>query len=136
MKQLRKIALIVAATLSIGGCATVFTGSSQSINVQAIDARTQELLPGARCVVIDGNGNPLHVPSNPGRVLVDKGKGNLNVKCSLAGYHQSHIGVGQSFNAWSVVNVLFWPGIIVDAATGAIQKYPSHITVLMSPARR
>ncbi|AIL65251.1 hypothetical protein NOVO_04345 [Rickettsiales bacterium Ac37b] len=30
-----------------------------------------------------------------------------------------------------LVNVLFWPGFIVDAATGAVHKAPSHITVFM-----
>ncbi|MDQ2994950.1 MAG: hypothetical protein M3R00_08435 [Pseudomonadota bacterium] len=132
-KTLKVAALGV--TVLMAGCATVMTGTSQPVHVQAIDANTQQILSGARCVVVDGEGNTLPMQSNPGSVLVTKGKGTLNVRCTKPGYRQSQIGVGQSFNAWTVVNVLFWPGLIVDAATGAMQKYPSHVTVLMSPIK-
>lgn len=126
----------IALTVSLAGCATIMTGSSQQVNVQAIDANTHQVLPGAVCTVVDGEGNTLPVPSNPGTVLVNKGKGTLQVRCTRPGYRQSQIGVGQSFNAWTIVNVLFWPGLIVDAASGAMQKYPSYITVLMSPTHK
>ena len=49
-------------------------------------------------------------------MVVDKGKGSLDVRCRRSGYAQSQVGVGQSFNAWTIVNVLFWPGALVDAA--------------------
>ena len=117
--------------VALSGCATVFTGTTQRIDVQAIDTVNHRPIPGARCTVIDGQGAELFVGGNPGSIVVTKGKGALNVRCSRAGYIQKQVGVGQSFNAWTIVNVLFWPGILVDAATGAIQKYPSHITVLM-----
>lgn len=135
MKFINYKLVAIALTVSIAGCATIMTGSSQQVNVQAIDANTHQVLTGAMCTLVDGEGNNLPVPSNPGSVLVNKGKGTLNVRCSRPGYRQSQIGVGQSFNAWTIVNVLFWPGLIVDAASGAMQKYPSHVTVLMTPNR-
>lgn len=128
-------ALLPVLMLSLAGCATVFTGTTQRIDVQAVDNTSHQPISGARCTVIDGQGAELIVGSNPGSVVVTKGKGALNVRCIRRGYTQKQVGVGQSFNAWTIVNVLFWPGVLVDAATGAIQKYPSHITVLMEPAR-
>lgn len=131
---LKAIAAGLFAT-TLAGCATVFTGTTQRIDVQAVDTATHHPIAGARCTVTDGQGSELVVDSNPGSVIVTKGKGSLNVRCTRAGYVQKQVGVGQSFNAWTIVNVLFWPGVLVDAATGAIQKYPSHITVLMEPTR-
>lgn len=125
---------VIAVVLA--GCATVFTGTTQTINVQAIDTVSHQPIPGASCTVINGEGAELAVAGNPGTVMVSKGKGALNVRCVRKGYVQKQVGVGQNFNAWTIVNVLFWPGVLVDAATGAIQKYPSHVTVLMEPAHR
>ncbi len=124
------------ALISLAGCATVFTGTTQSVHIQAVESMSHNVIPGARCTVIDGQGAEISVDGNPGSVILTKGKGALNVRCVKPGYVQKQVGVGQSFNAWTIVNVLFWPGILVDAATGAIQKYPSHITVLMGPAHR
>lgn len=114
------------------GCATMVSGSTQNINVQAIDKESNQPIDGAVCTVKDKNGNTYAVPSNPGKIVVSKGKGVLTTHCVKKGYKQEEVGVGQNFDAWSVANVVFWPGLIVDAATGAIQKYPDHITVLMS----
>ena len=71
------------------------------------------------------------VPSNPGSVLVTKGAGALTPNCVKAGYVQKSFGVGDSFNAVTIVNILFWPGFIVDAMNGSMHKYPSHIAVIM-----
>lgn len=128
-------ALTPVFVVMLAGCATVFTGTTQRIDVQAIDTVNHQVIPGASCTVTDGQGAELAVAGNPGSVVVTKGKGALNVRCHRQGYVQKQVGVGQSFNGWTIVNVLFWPGVLVDAATGAIQKYPSHITVLMEPVR-
>ena len=68
---------------------------------------------------------------NPSAVSVAREYGDLQASCMAKGYRQVGVGAGSSFNAWTLVNVLFWPGFIVDAATGAAKNYPSHITVLL-----
>jgi len=125
------LAVLALSAALVAGCATVMSGTTQTINVQAIDEKTNETIPGAKCTVTDGKGRVYPVTSNPGSVVVTKGQGALDTRCLVKGYHQKQVGVGQDFNAWTVANVLFWPGLIVDAATGAVQKYPSHITVIM-----
>lgn len=123
--------LAVFATI-LTGCATIVTGSTQPIHLQAIDARTHHIIPGAMCTLYDSAGRTYVFNSNPGTVIVNKGQGALIARCHRPGYIQTQVGVGQNFNAWTVANViLFWPGIFVDAMSGAMQQYPSHITVLM-----
>lgn len=129
-KWLGLVGLTLSASL-VAGCATIFTGTTQTVNVQAIDEKTNATIPGAKCTLTDGKGRVYALNSNPGNTIITKGQGALDARCVVAGYHQKQVGVGQDFNAWTVANVLFWPGLIVDAATGAVQKYPSHITVIM-----
>jgi len=69
--------------------------------------------------------------SNPATVMVNRGHGTINIDCSKPGYTQLNFAVGNSFNAVTIVNVLFWPGFIVDAASGSMKKYPSHYVVSM-----
>lgn len=137
MKTLSKFALLALSfCLLLQGCATIISGTTQTISVQAINEQNHQIIPGALCTITDGKGRVYPINSNPGNVLVSKGQGALSVNCHKQGYKQTQIGIGESFNGWTVANIIFWPGAIVDAATGAIQKYPSHITVLMLPVRK
>ncbi len=135
MSRLYKIiSCLIIFSSCIAGCATIVSGTTQAINLQAIDIRTREVIPGAMCTLTDGKNNTYIFNSNPGTVIITKGQGALVAHCERRGYIQKQVGIGQSFNAWTIANViLFWPGVFVDAMTGAMQKYPSHITVLMEP---
>ena len=133
MKKANTILLAATATL-MSGCSTILSGTSQQIHVKVIDANTSEILKNASCTINNSDGNDYRISSNPGKVLVEKGHGALRVSCKAKGYKQSRTGYGKSFDAISIVNVLFWPGFIVDSLSGAIQKYPSHIVVEMEKA--
>lgn len=137
-KQISRIILIVGVfILFITGCATIVSGTTQPIHLQAIDSNTHEMIPGAMCTLSDSKGRTYMFNSNPGTVIVTKGQGALIAHCERPGYVQKQVGIGQNFNAWTVANViLFWPGVFVDAMSGAMQQYPSHITVLMEPCFR
>lgn len=128
-----KIKNIVVACffLVLGGCATIISGTSQLIHVQAIDNRTHALIHDAKCTLTNNKGVVFPVSNNPGTVTVMKEYGGLTADCVARGYKQNAIGSGESFNAWTLVDIIFWPSFLVDAATGAAKKYPSHITVLM-----
>lgn len=133
MSLLARLSGVAILGLILTGCASIVTGTTQTLNVQVLDAQSEQMLSGAQCNIVDGDGRTYKVIGNPGAVVVTKGRGALSVNCKKPGYRQSQLGVGQSFNAWTFANVIFWPGVLVDAATGAIQKYPSHVTVLMEP---
>ncbi|MCH2037017.1 MAG: hypothetical protein MK137_00290 [Rickettsiales bacterium] len=128
---MKKIFITFLICISITSCATVLSGTSQSITLQAVDAKTNEQLEDVVCTIRDGEGLTYPIPANPGTVQVRKGRGSLTPICKKDGYKQTSFGVGDSFNAISIVNVIFWPGFIVDAVTGSIHKYPSHISVMM-----
>lgn len=138
MKKTYKIILCaIFPLLALAGCATIISGTTQPIHLQAIDYQTHQVIPGAMCTLCDSKGRTYVFNSNPGTVIVNKGQGALIARCRRPGYVQKEVGVGQSFNAWTIANViLFWPGVFVDAFSGAMQNYPSHITVLMEPAVR
>lgn len=130
---MKKLAVMLGA-LILSGCATIFSGTSQTINVKVIDASNQQLLSNVSCTVSDGNGITHSIITNPAAISVSKGNGAIRIDCKKAGYKQLNMAVGDSFNALTVVNVLFWPGFIVDAVSGAYKKYPSHYQINMEKA--
>jgi hypothetical protein len=130
---MRTIKLIssIFAVLSLSACATIMTGTSQNVTLKAVDASNNQILSGVSCSITDSKANIYTVPGNPGSVLIHKGQGPLQFTCKKSGYTQKNVAVGENFNAVTLVNVLFWPGFIVDAATGTLQRYPSAIVVMM-----
>lgn len=131
---MRKTLTLIATAILVSilaGCATIVSGTSQVISVQAIDARTHDVIPNAKCTLTNSKGVTYPVYGNPGSVTVSREYGGLQAVCLEKGYRQSGVGTGESFNAWTLVDIIFWPSFLVDAATGAAKKYPSHITVLM-----
>lgn len=115
----------------LASCATIMSGTSQLIYVQAIDKNTHKVIPDAKCSLTNNKGVIFPIQTNPGTVTVVKEYGGLTANCVAKGYRQNAVGTGESFNAWTLVDIIFWPSFFVDAATGAAKKYPSHITVLM-----
>lgn len=128
------VAVLSVAGLLLCGCATIISGTSQTINVQAITADTHEVVPNATCTLKNAKGVPYPVSDNPGQVTVPRWYGGMQALCTAKGYQQKLLGVDAGFNAWTLLDLLFWPSLIVDAATGAVVKYPSHVTVLMEKA--
>ncbi|MDX1900739.1 MAG: hypothetical protein SFW66_01885 [Gammaproteobacteria bacterium] len=133
----KKVAVLGLATLTLSGCATIMSGgSTQTINVQAVDNDSGQPIQGAVCQVSNAKSQMSYVSGNPGTVSVSNGGGALTVACTKKGYIQTRTASGDSFNAWAIGNVIFWPGFIVDAVTGAMTRYPSHITVVMTRAHK
>lgn len=129
--MIKKSLLALCAVSTLSSCATIFSGTSQTLNVRVIDDN-KELLENVKCTVFDGSGGTYALLDNPGTVKVSRGNGTIKVDCKLKGYKQLNTAVGDSFNAVTVANVLFWPGFIVDAASGSYKKYPSHYEVHMT----
>lgn len=123
--------IVIISVILLNGCATIFSGTTQNINLIAVDAENNQPLENTVCSIVDGQGVTYPLISNPGSVLVNKGKGSLMPQCRKTGYSQRNHGVGENFNAITIANVLFWPGFIVDVVSGSMQKYPSYITVFM-----
>lgn len=126
-----KKAIVLFTLIALTGCATVFTGQTSNIQLRVIDADTNALLDNVSCSITDNEGMVYFINGNPGSILANKGKGALRVDCKKPGYTQQNMGISQNINGVTFVNVLFWPGFIVDAISGSMHKYPAHATIQM-----
>lgn len=103
---------ILASALAISGCATLFTGSSDTISFSSEP-------PGAS-VLIDG----LTVGTTPVTVPVRRsGLGDRQVTIQLEGYQPRTFTLSKKFNAVSILNLGNVLGWGIDVATGAVMSY-------------
>jgi uncharacterized protein YceK len=107
-----KSAIFIAIpVLCLSGCATIFTGTTDNVTFNSVPS-------GAK---IDINGNT--VGRTPITIPMRRGFTPPQVQLKLDGYESKNIQVQNSFNTVSILDILFWPAFIVDAATGSMMKY-------------
>lgn len=125
-------ALLVSLALALPGCATVATGTGQTVTVI-----TQKDVTGARCKLTDQAGGVWYISSTPGSVTVAKGDGPMTVVCSKPGYRDGSVLVDEDVVGATYGNILIGGviGVAVDAASGAAQAYPPRIDVWLEPAK-
>ena len=124
-----KSAIVCAAvlSLSIGGCASITRGSSQSVAI------TTPPTTGALCNLNSSQGN--WQVTSPGAVTVEKSSEDIQVRCEKDGFQPAVAVIPSNFEGWTIGNLVFGGiiGLGVDAATGAINKYPNSFQVPMVP---
>ncbi|WP_443936756.1 PEGA domain-containing protein [Pedobacter sp. MW01-1-1] len=110
---MKKVFLAVAfsATVLLSSCATVFTGTTQTVQVNSNPPKAD--------IEVDG----VKVGVTPMAVPLKKGFNGQTVSLKLEGYETKTFTPKVTFNAVSVVNLLIPVGFIVDAATGSMMKY-------------
>jgi hypothetical protein len=116
MRKYKALVLLVAiaAQLTVSSCATVFTGSRQTVT---IDSNVE----GASVQVAGMN-----YGTTPATVRLKKGFNGETVIVKKEGYKTAVLQPPTTFNPVSVINlfnVLFWA---IDIATGAIMKYDTN----------
>jgi len=114
--------VLLAPVVLLSACATIVSGTSQAVSVSTTPA-------GAACAVDRLGMRIAVVPQTPGAVRVDKSKNDLMVTCSLPGYQTTTVVQPSGFNITTLGNVFVGGliGIGIDAASGAINQYPSNI---------
>jgi hypothetical protein len=127
--RLMPAALSALLGLQLGACATVLEGTSQAItvntgNVTDVDCTLTSPGFGARNM------------KAPGVVTIEKSKHNVSVNCAKEGYENGQAVIVSHFAAAAAGNILFGlsgivVGGIVDAASGAGNKYDSQVNVVM-----
>lgn len=104
--------LVLALTLALGGCATMFSGTSDMI--------TFESEPSGAVVVIDG----VDRGRTPFTTSVGRDIGGADVMYRLEGYETRSFELGQEFNTTAIWGIFCFPLCpIVDVLTGAIMEY-------------
>jgi len=117
------------AAILASGCATITTGSGQTVNVLTEPE-------GAACIfrrdgAVIGIVNP-----TPGSLSVTKSHAGIEVDCRKEGFLDAVGAVGRQFQPMTFGNIILGGliGIIVDAASGATAQYDSTISIRLTPA--
>ena len=127
--QIVKSMSLVGILGLVTGCASVIEGSDQVINVNTTGCEDSGAFI---CSVV--NSDSSSVITVPASVSVEKSRGPLTVTCNnKAKTAAGTLIVDSGYEAMNAGNLLVGGiiGIGVDAATGAMWKYPSSVIVPM-----
>jgi hypothetical protein len=119
----------VFAAVSLSGCASIISGTSQEIKVVTNP-------PGANCELIREGAVIARVYQTPGGATIQKTKDDITLACAKAGYQEAsyvnHSGIdGATFGKMVLGGAVGWG---VDSAVGADNRYDSIVNVSMVPA--
>ena len=106
-----RIVFIAAITLTISGCATVFTGTKYTITFNST--------PSGATIYLDG----LELCRTPCTQKIKRSVNDTDVEFKLDGYQTRLITLDKEFNLVSVINLgnlLFWG---IDVISGSVMKY-------------
>lgn len=115
--------ILVAAFSVLGGCATVTSGTSQSVTVDTIKPDGSSVA-GVSCTVNNGKGS--WVVTTPGSITINKAYGDAVAKCEKAGDPPTDARIQSKTKAYTAGNILLGGviGLGVDAMSGATWAYP------------
>ena len=124
--KIRPLCLGLAAlgAFALSGCATITQGAQQSVLFDTSPS-------GAVCS-ITREGNMLYADfTTPRSLQIEKDKDDLVITCDKDGFRKTVIHTNSSFEGWTMGNLLLGGiiGLGVDAASGAINEYPSQVVV-------
>ena len=108
---MKKLILVSVSMFFLAGCATIFSSSSDPVAFNSV-------AEGAKVQI-----NGMNVGKTPVTVPVKRSISPPQVLLKLDGYESQYIMLQNSFAPVGLLNIFFWPGFIVDAATGAMMKY-------------
>ena len=129
--MIKKYVALIALSGLVSACSTVTTGVRQEITVNTPH------VSGAECTLKDTKNGHWTVNKTPETVTVRKGGGPMEITCSENGYKTTTVSLEEYFAGATMGNILLGGGvgIIVDAASGAAQKYPTEISIWMPPQK-
>jgi hypothetical protein len=118
---------LIACAIMLGACATIVKGTTQIV---AIDTPG---VPGAQCIVQTQSGPQMVM--TPGSINLSKSSNALPVQCTKECYLAGSSIIPSGTEAMAAGNILAGGviGLGVDAASGAMHKYPDIVTVAMMP---
>ena len=126
------LAAFAALGAALSGCASVFDGTSQEIQVVTNP-------PGASCVFYRQNVAIGTVAVTPGILNVKRWKYDIEIKCDKPGYGQAnylnHSGTSAMIAGNIAADLILTAGLssIVDSASGADNRYDPVVNITMSP---
>lgn len=122
-----KLIVAVAAAVSLSACASIVSGSDQDVSFMS------DSMQGRTCTATGGSEFSVNETFTlPATVNVPRSKKALEVNCG--GTKKTVLG---KFNAWTLGNFFNLTGLVgigIDAATGAVHKYPDTVNLDTAPA--
>ena len=111
---MKKILLLVLSAMMLSSCCTLFTPSKQTITFNGENG-IKIYDDGVRIAEIKDN--------NTTSVRIKKELSSKYLIAKKEGYRPTPLKLDAKFNSVAVINILFWPGFVVDAATGQMCKW-------------
>jgi hypothetical protein len=120
--------LVVLFAVSLTGCASITTGTTQSVTINTNPS-------GATCTLSREGSTIAVVNPTPGSVTVGKAKGTISVICQKGGYQDTAGTIASEVQGMTFGNILLGGviGVVVDAASGAMHKYQPMLSLLLIP---
>jgi hypothetical protein len=125
-RRITRTIIVAAALIMAGGCSTIIEGTSQDISISSTPS-------GARCDLEREGAVIANVKATPAVVTVRKSKYKILAKCDKAGYEQASQYLDSGVATGTFGNIIAG-GVIgwgVDSATGADNRYPDAVNVMM-----
>ena len=115
-------------SLALQGCATITQGTDQKMTVNT-DPQ------GATCKLERDGGQIAVVSPTPGTADVEKSKDDIVIDCTKKGRQSAQRTISSNFEGMTAGNLIVGGivGLGVDAASGAMNEYPSEVTVVLPP---
>ena len=125
---MQKFAALALVAL-LPACATVVEGTSDNVTLSTTPA-------GATCTVDRDGERVAAVAATPASVRVSKSRHDLNVTCTKEGYQPATTAASSRFTGATFGNLLVGGvgGVVVDAASGANNRYPSEVKLDLAEA--
>lgn len=106
-----KLAIAAFAAITLSGCASIAGDNTRAVQVNSI--------PSGANVMIDGQdyGTTPAVVTLPSYIY-----GGKTVVVRKQGYRDQAMQVNTNFQPIAILDILFWPSLLVDGATGNLVK--------------
>jgi len=111
---MKKIIILILIVISVvfNGCATILTGSTDTIS---FDSNPE----GAK-ILLDG----LQIGKTPAYITIKRpGFSDKEIILELEGYEDRRFLLQKEFNAIAILNFAGWVGWVIDIATGSVFRY-------------
>jgi hypothetical protein len=110
-KRMLIASLICSLLVTLSGCATMFGSNSRAVRIDSQPSGATIYVNNKECGVTPA------VITLPNYIY-----GGKTITLKKDGYQTQNMMVVTRFQPVTLLNILFWPGLIVDAATGSFVK--------------
>ncbi len=119
--------LAVAAAATTSACASITSGTTQSINVNSN--------PDEADCTLTREGKDIATVKTPGPVKISRESRSIRVVCRKEGYNAGEAALDAQMESAFFGNLILGGvvGLAVDAASGAYQRYPAFVMVALTP---